>query len=142
VASNFFDPARAGFANAEIDWDGAVIKATLLRGYNFNAAHQYVSQIDAAGGTRWTGPQTLTSKDATAGVLDAADISFPAVTAGTAYSAILIYQASAVGGGSDVATTAQRLICFIDTATGLPVTPNGQAINVQFDNGVNKIGKL
>jgi hypothetical protein len=41
-----------------------------------------------------------------------------------------------------VATTAQRLIAYIDTATGLPVTPNGQNITVSFDNGSNRIFKL
>lgn len=142
MASAFWDAGREGFALAEIDWDGAVIKANLIRGYNFNAAHKFVSDLTSAGGTLWTTPVTLTSKTATGGVLDAADISFPAVTAGAAYSAIVIYQASVVTGGADVAATAQRLIAFIDTATGLPVTPNGQAINVTFDNGVNRIAKL
>jgi hypothetical protein len=142
MASAFWDPAREGFALAEIDWDGAVIKANLIRGYNFNAAHKFVSDLTGAGGTLWTSPVTLASKTATAGVLDAADVSFAAVTAGAAYSAIVIYQASAVTGGADVAASAQRVICFIDTATGLPVTPNGQAINITWDNGVNRIGKL
>jgi hypothetical protein len=142
MASAFWDPAREGFALAEIDWDGAVIKANLIRGYNFNAAHKFVSDLTGAGGTLWTTPVTLASKTAPAGVLDAADISFAAVTAGAAYSAIVIYQSSAVTGGADVATSAQRLIAFIDTATGLPVTPNGQAINITWDNGVNRIGKL
>jgi hypothetical protein len=34
------------------------------------------------------------------------------------------------------------LICIFDTATNLPVTPNGGDITIQFDNGTNKIFKL
>ena len=33
-------------------------------------------------------------------------------------------------------------INFIDTATGLPITPNGGDIIVTWDNGANKIFKL
>jgi len=35
-----------------------------------------------------------------------------------------------------------RLIANIDTATGLPVTPNGGDITVVFDAGANRIFKL
>jgi hypothetical protein len=35
-----------------------------------------------------------------------------------------------------------RLIAYIDTATGLPVTPNGANITAVWDNGANKIFKL
>ncbi len=35
-----------------------------------------------------------------------------------------------------------RLIAYMDTAVGLPTTPNGSDINVVFDNGANKIFKL
>ena len=35
-----------------------------------------------------------------------------------------------------------RLICNIDTATGLPCTPNGGDITVVWDSGANKIFKL
>ena len=34
------------------------------------------------------------------------------------------------------------LIAFIDTATGLPITPNGGDIIVTWDNGPNKLFKL
>ena len=42
--------------------------------------------------------------------------------------------------GSDATA---RLICYIDTATGLPFTPAaGQAVAITWDNGSNKIFKL
>jgi len=34
------------------------------------------------------------------------------------------------------------LLLLIDTATGLPCTPNGGDITLSFDNGANKIFKL
>jgi hypothetical protein len=142
VASALFDPGREGFALAEIDWDAASIKASLVRGYTFNASHKFVSDVEGAGGTRVATTGSFTSKTATNGVLDAADVVFSTVAAGAAIPAIIIFQSSAVTGGGDVAATSQRLICYIDTATGLPVTPNGQNINVTFDNGQNRIAKL
>ena len=46
-----------------------------------------------------------------------------------------IYQDSGVEATS-------RLIANIDAATGLPVTPNGTDITVQWDSGANRIFKL
>ena len=34
------------------------------------------------------------------------------------------------------------LIAYIDTATGLPITPNGGDIIVTWDNGINKIFRV
>jgi hypothetical protein len=36
----------------------------------------------------------------------------------------------------------KNLIAFIDTATGLPLTPNGGNVTVQWDAGANRIFKL
>jgi len=137
--SALFGPGRQGFLDGSIDWSATpVTKAVLVRGYTFNSAHQFVSEVVSAGGTLWTTPMALT-KTSALGVADASDVVFSAVTAGAAYPAIIIYQASAIGGGADVAQSAQRLIAHIDTATGLPVTPNGQNITIAWDNGANKI---
>jgi len=146
VASVLFDPGREGFLKGEIDWDTGVMKACLVRGYTFSAAHKFVSDVTGAGGTligsSGTTPVTIASPTVTNGVADGADVVLTAVTAGAACPAILIFQASAVTGGADVAATLQRLVCYIDTATGLPVTPNGQNITLTWDNGSSKIFKL
>ena len=65
---------------------------------------------------------------------DAADITHTAVS-GASVESIEVYKDSGVESTS-------RLIANIDTATGLPVTPNGGDITVAWDNGVNKIFKL
>jgi hypothetical protein len=144
MANALFDPGREGFLDATIDWDTAVIKLSLVRGYTFSAAHKFVSDVTGASGVLATGGTSgaFASKTVTNGIADAADVTLTAVTANASNHSILIYQASAVGGGGDVAATAQRLIAWIDTGTNLPVVPNGGDITVAWDNGANKIFKL
>ena len=69
-----------------------------------------------------------------AGVADAADILFTAVT-GATVEALVIYRDTGTPGTS-------RLIAYIDSATGLPFAPSGADVTVQWDNGINKIFKL
>lgn len=142
MASSLFNPGREGFLDGSIDWDTAVIKCALVRGYTYDGTHKFVSDVTGAGGTLVATSAALSSKTVVDGVADAADVVFSSVAAGAAVPAIVIFQSSAVGGGADVAATAQRLIAYIDTATGLPVTPNGQNITVAWDNGSNRIFKL
>jgi hypothetical protein len=142
MSSQLFDAGREGFLAGEIDWDNAVIKMALVRGYSFNASHRFVSDVTNAGGSLVAVSGALTSKTITAGVADAADVQFAAVPTGAAIPAAIYFQSSAVTGGSDVAASSQRLICYVDTATGLPVTPNGQAITWTHDNGSNRIFRL
>jgi len=99
------------------------------------ATHQYLSDVTGAGGTLVATSANLASKSAAAGVADAADITFTAVAAGAACPYLIIYKDTGTAGTSP-------LIAYIDTATGLPVTPNGGDITVAFDNGANKIFKL
>lgn len=134
MANALFDPGREGFLAGEIDYDTAVIKCALVRGYTFSAAHKFVSEVTGAGGTLVATSAALASKAVTSGVADAADVTFSAVASGAAITGILVFQSSAVGGGADVAATAQRLIAWYDTGTGLPVTPNGGDITVQWGN--------
>ena len=141
MSQALFSKGREGFLAGEIDWDSATIKASLVRGYTFNAAHKFVSEITNAGATL-VATATLASKTVTDGVADAADATFAAVAAGAAITGLLIYQSSAVGGGSDVAASAQRAIFFTDAYTGLPVTPNGGDLICTFDNASNKIFAL
>jgi hypothetical protein len=35
-----------------------------------------------------------------------------------------------------------RLLLYIDTATGLPQTPNGSTINLSFSDGADKICRI
>lgn len=142
MANAMSDPGREGFLLGEIDWDTAVIKVAAIRGYTFSAAHKFVSDVTGSGATIHGTPVTLASKTGTSGVADAADITFPSLASNASGHSLMIYQASAVGGGADVAASAQRFIGYIDTGTNIPFTPNGGDINVAWDNGGNRIFKL
>lgn len=135
MSNALYDFGREGFLAADIDWDLDNIKAMLVDTalYTVNlATHQYLS--DVAAGARVATSANLGTKTTTAGVADAGDVTFTAVS-GASVEAVVIYQDTGVEATS-------RLIAYIDTATGLPVTPNGGDIGVQWDAGANKIFKL
>lgn len=79
-------------------------------------------------------PQTIASPTVTQGVADANDVTYTSVS-GASIEGIIIYKDTGTASTS-------RLIAYIDSATGLPLTPNGGDITVQWDNGANKIFKL
>lgn len=67
-------------------------------------------------------------------MFDAADVVITAVS-GSEAEAVILYKHTGVEGTS-------RLISYMDLAIGLPVTPNGNDITLQWDNGTNKIFAL
>lgn len=142
MANALFDPGREGFLDGTIDYDTAVIKVSLIRSYTFSAAHKFVSDVTTAGGALHGTAGTLASKTVTSGVADAADLTYTAVASNASNHSLLVYQASAVAGGADVAATAQRVIAYIDTGTNFPIVPNGGDVTIAWDNGANKIFKL
>lgn len=130
-----YDKGREGFLAGGIDWDTDLIKAVLVDAADYTVnltAHQFLSDIPVV--ARVATSAALTGKTVVNGVADAEDLTFPAVS-GDPAEALVIYQDTGTAGTS-------RLIAYIDTATGLPVTPNGGDINVAWDNGPNKIFKL
>lgn len=142
MANGKFDPAREGFLSAEIDWDTAVIKAALVRGYTFNPAHKFVSQVTGAGGVIAATSGALTGKTVTGGAADAADVVWTAPASSAQPHGVLVFQASGPAGGADVAAGSQRVICWFDTGTNIPITLNGGDIGMQWDNGANRIFKI
>lgn len=133
MANALYKKGKEGFLLGEIDFDTATVKAALVSGYTPNTTtHKFVSDVTGAGGTLVSTSSALATKTGLLGVADADDIVFSAVAAGSACAYIIIFQSSAVGGGADVAASAQRLIALYD-GSGLPVTPNGQDINVTFN---------
>lgn len=149
MANGLYDPGREGFLAGEIDADTAVIKAFLVRltavgNPLFTATHKFVSDLTATHTIASTSA-ALATKTVTSGVFDAADLApaFALVAQNAQQHVIVLAQTSAVGGGADVAATAQRLILWIDTGTNIPVFPNGGDVNVTWDNTANlRIFKL
>lgn len=135
MANAFYDKGRQKFAEAGINWPSDTIKYVLVdvADYTVNlATHEFLSDVPAAARVATT---TLgATKTTTAGVLDGADLLFTAVS-GDPSEALVGYKDTGSAATSP-------LIMYIDSATGLPVTPNGGDITVTWDNGSNKIAKL
>lgn len=135
MANALYAKGRQGFLDGSIDWDTHDIKVVLVDAADYSldlAAHDNLDDIPAAGRVATSG--NLASKTVTDGVADAADITISSVT-GDQFEYIILYKDTGIASTS-------RLICCIDTATGLPCTPNGGDITIQWDAGANKIFKL
>lgn len=85
--------------------------------------HQFLSDIPSAARVATSG--NLASKTLTNGVFDAADAQFASVS-GDQSEITVLYE------DTGTATTS-RLIAYIDTATNLPITPNGNNIDVVWN---------
>jgi len=141
VANAVFPKAKEGFLDGSIDLDTAVIKVALVRGDTYSSTHEFVSDVTNTGTLHATSG-ALANKDVTNGVFDADDVTFTTPAADANSHSLLIFQSSAVGGGSDVASSSQRVIAWIDTGTGIPIVPAGGDITVVWDSGSNKIFSL
>jgi hypothetical protein len=138
MANAVYNEGRNGHLDGSIDWDTAVFKVALVRGYTFAASHKFVSDVTGGGGgTIAATSAALASKTVgtvAAGVADAADITFTAPTANASQHVLILFQSSAVTGGADVAATAQRLVAYYDTGTNLPIPSlNGGDVTVAFN---------
>ena len=135
MANALYDRGRQGFLAGDIDWDADNIKIALIDEADDTidlAADEDLA--DRAAGARVATSSNLSSKTTTDGTADAADVTLSTVT-GDQSESIDIYQDSGVESTS-------LMIANIDTATGLPVTPNGGDITVTWDSGADKIFTL
>ena len=135
MANALFDSARAQILQADLDLDDSILLVCVDHAdiTPLPATHDFLDDITGAGRVATSG--ALASKTFTAGVFDAADVTLTTVT-GDPFESIVLYD-------NTPATEATKdLIAFIDTATGLPCTPNGGNINIVWDSGANRIFKL
>jgi len=134
MANALYDIGRNSFLLADIDWlvDAFDVVLVDTGAYTVDLVnHDFLDDVPA--GAR-IATANLAGMSAASGVADATDTVFPTVT-GVSVEAVLIIKDTGAAATSD-------LIVWIDTATGLPVTPNGGDITVQWDGGANKIFKL
>ena len=138
MANALYDKGRNRFARGDLQWKagGHTVRAFLVRSSGYTpdlANHEFLSSVGTGarlgngGATGRTDAPALTLIDPVAGVCDANDIVFTAVPAGAACQYLVVFRDD----GSADATS--PLIALIDTATGIPVTPNGADINVAWD---------
>lgn len=123
MASALYPPTKKVFLDGGINLGSDTIKAVLVDtgAYTYSAAHDFLNDLSGTVGTA----ATLGSKTTTSGTFDAADVTYTAVT-GNSVEAIVIYK--------DTGNSAtSNLIAYIDSGTGLPVTPNGGDIIVAWN---------
>lgn len=133
MANALYGKGKEAFLSGSINLASDNIKAVLVDTgtYTVNlSTHQYHSDLSGIVATSGN----FAGKSVTLGVFDATDLTFSTVS-GSSAEAIVIYKDTGTSGTSP-------LIAYIDTATGLPVTPNGGDINIVWDSGANKIFAL
>lgn len=133
MANALYDKCRERLLKAQLDWLNDTISCVLgtTSSYTVNlSTHEFY--VSAAGATI-AGPNTLAATAVVGGAADANDVTFSSVS-GSAIQYIILYRTVTTPSDSP-------LIAYIDTATGLPITPNGGDIIVTWDSGPNRIFK-
>lgn len=142
MANAFYDRGLEAFLSASVGpsiggWVGATIRTLLVNQSNYSpniSLHQFLGSISTSARVGTANFITAkTSNSPKPGIADGANVTFTAVN-GNQVTHVVIY--ADVSNNSD---TASLLLAIIDTATGLPVTPNGGDITVQWDDGANRI---
>jgi len=111
-------------AAANVDLNDGTVKVALVDTdtYTYSAAHDFLDDLSGVVGTA----QTIGNTTVTGGVFDGDNVTFTAVS-GAEVEALVIY----IDTGN---SSTSRLVAYIDTGqTGLPVTPNGGDIQVQWN---------
>ena len=133
MANALYSKAKEAFLNGSINMVANTITIALVDTgvYTYSATHQFRNEVSNSAIISST---TLANKTITNGVFDADDATFSSVT-GANCEALLIFQDTGI-------QTTSRLIAYIDSATGLPILPNGGDISVAFSSGSSKIFAL
>ncbi len=135
MANALYDAGRDGFLIKALQWgtdDFRIIFVDEADDTIDLAADDFLN--DRAAGSRVATSGAMTTTAPGAGVADANDVTVNSVS-GDQFESIDCYQHTGTESTS-------RMVFNIDTATGLPLTPNGGNITVTWDNGTNKIFKL
>ncbi|MDY0136665.1 MAG: hypothetical protein RBS36_05780 [Thiomicrospira sp.] len=133
MANAIYTAAKTAMMTGGLNLLADTIRVALVDGaeYVFNAGHTSLADVPPAARVAVA---TLTGKSVTAGVFDANDAIFVAAS-GAQSECLILYRDS----GNEATST---LIGYIDTGSGLPVTPTGFDLIVVWPNDDNKIIKL
>lgn len=124
MANAIFAAGREGFAQAAVNWNSDTIHVTAI-----DLADDTISLStddfynDIAAAARIANA-ALATKTSVAGVLDAADTTLTSVT-GDQFEALIIWKNTGTESTS-------RLLIYIDSGTGLPLTPNTGNVLIQW----------
>lgn len=135
MANQLYPKAKEDFLSGNLNLSSNTITIALVDTdiYTFSSAHEDRADVP---NSAVVAEANLANKVIVNGVFDADDPTFVSVT-GANCEALVLYHQDVQNGN-----TASRLIAYIDTATGLPILPNGGDITVRFSSGASKIFAL
>jgi hypothetical protein len=137
------DPSRQAWVDKNISWTADDVRVVLIQTTGTGSvtpSSSWTTLADITSGARvfvssGQTPTSLANKTNVSGVMDADDFTCKSVF-GNAAGAVALIQFNA---GTPEAS---RVLIVIDSGPGLPVTPNGGDITLQWNNGTNKIAKI
>jgi hypothetical protein len=135
MANVLYPKAKEDFLAGNLNLSSNTVTIALVDTgvYTFNTAHEDRADVP---NSAVVATANLASKTITSGVFDAADATFTSVS-GANCEALILYHTDIQGGN-----TTSRLIAYVDSASGLPILPNGGDITVRFSSGASKIFAL
>lgn len=134
MANQLYGLGREKFLTGDTAYDSDTIKVDLIDTDDYSVSIDTDEFYDDIASAAKVASATLGSKTTSLGVADAADTVLSSVT-GDESEALVLWK--------DTTTpSTSALIAYIDSAIGLPVTPNGGDITITWDDGANKIFKL
>ena len=125
MANQLYPKFKEAMLRANINLETSAVKLMLVDAadYTYDPAHEFQSSVPIA--AREEISAAMTGKTILNGLFDADDVVWPTASGDPCELVIAFI---------DTGTPAtSRLIAIWDTATGLPVTPNGANINVQVN---------
>lgn len=126
VYAKFKENLLAG--NVNFSLSAAVVKVWACNTLTYDSTDVYISNTNISASSGVFKSTALTGKTFTNGTFDAADKTLTAVaaSASSTITALVVYISN---GGS----ASNPVVAFIDTGTGVPVTPNGGDIIIQWN---------
>lgn len=126
MANALFTQYKVDLIEADVDLIADNVKVVLVdHGTDTPNASTDDFLDDIGAGARVATSGNLASKTAYGGAFDAADITINAVS-GASFESLVVYD------DTPGAESAKNLCVLIDTATGLPATPSGGNITIQW----------
>lgn len=143
MANIVYTKFLAEMAENDLDWETSVIRCLLERdtsAYAPDKDDDFLDSFTGGGGVECTVASYSRTVMAAGAVniddannrveLDCDNIAFGNLEAGQTIKALIFYQQI---GGDDTTPATDVLICYIDTAAGLPAALGGGAFNVTID---------
>lgn len=134
MANAIYTKAKEKFLSGSINLTSDTIKAAIIDAQDYTVdtdTHEFKSSVATAA---IVAEGTIANVTVTNGEFDGDNVVMSNVT-GDQCEAVIIYKDT----GSSATSP---LICYIDTATGLPITPNGGDITLDWDDANDYIFKL